>query len=231
MGQNRGAQQVKSRIIRNSRQPTDRLRRWASLTAMCFRPSVCSKLIWGMVVFTRLWQRPDPEQQSKPVPTSGDDSRCAGTVTAASDRGQCPYPAPAPSARSQCPPSATVSRATALPPHEARKPRASSRQRSPVRSLYELTRLPDAEVVAQALIRQVQNQCPEYIGEEIWASDLEQLYVGMCAGDPALPLLHWTTVGEALSKLTRKRRRASGAETSGARSIGYPSWGRADATS
>jgi len=81
--------------------------------------------------------------------------------------------------------------------------RKRCRRRVRVEGLY-LEREPAPELHAQALLKLIQDECPEKVGSFIPRSHLDRAYRELCA-QQGWKALSWVAIGRALGKLTRRR--------------------------
>ena len=72
-----------------------------------------------------------------------------------------------------------------------------------VEGLY-LEREPEPERHAQALLKLIQDECPEKVGSFIPRSHLDRAYRELCAQE-GWKALSWVAIARALGKLTRRR--------------------------
>jgi hypothetical protein len=77
------------------------------------------------------------------------------------------------------------------------------RKRVRVEGLY-LEREPESKLHAQALLRLIQDECPEKVGSFIPRSDLDCAYHELCDHE-GWKALSWTAIARALGTLTRKK--------------------------
>ena len=77
------------------------------------------------------------------------------------------------------------------------------RKRVRVEGLY-LEREPEPKLHAQALLRLIQDECPEKVGSFIPRSHLDRAYRELCDHE-GWKALSWVAIARALGKLTRRR--------------------------
>ncbi len=81
--------------------------------------------------------------------------------------------------------------------------RKRCRRRVRVEGLY-LEREPEPTLHAQALLKLIQDECPEKVGSFIPRSHLDRAYRELCA-QQGWKALSWVAIARALGKLTRRR--------------------------
>ena len=81
--------------------------------------------------------------------------------------------------------------------------RKRCRKRVRVEGLY-LEREPKPQLHAQALLKLIQDECPEKVGSFIPCSHLDRAYRELCTQE-GWKALSWLAIARALGKLTRRR--------------------------